>query len=55
MTRLEKAILLLLVLFIFGVISQMDYEDQRAEDCARKNLFYDKAKDKCYGQAQERR
>lgn len=38
---------LLLILVLYAIVSTMDYEDARREECARKNLSYNSQKDTC--------
>ena len=36
-----------LVLLAYAIVSTMDYEDARREECAGQNLFYNSQKDRC--------
>ena len=38
---------LLLSLFMYAVVSTMDYEDARREECANKALSYNSSEDRC--------
>lgn len=36
-----------LVILAYTIVSTMDYEDARREECAGQNLFYNSSKDTC--------
>ena len=38
---------LLLSLIMYAIVSTMDYEDARRDECARQNLSYNSQKDTC--------
>lgn len=40
-------IALALCLLAYAIVSTMDYEDARREECARQNLSYNSQKDTC--------
>ena len=40
-------IALALCLLAYAIVSTMDYEDARREECARQNQQYNKETDKC--------
>lgn len=40
-------IALALCLLAYAIVSTMDYEDARREECARQNLFYNSSEDRC--------
>ena len=40
-------LLILGILFLYGIVGTMDYHDERRMECAQKNLDYDSDKDVC--------
>lgn len=38
---------LVLILLAYAIVSTMDYEDARREECSRQNLSYNPQKDTC--------
>ena len=36
-----------LIILAYAIVSTMDYEDARREECASKNLSYNSQKDTC--------
>ena len=38
---------LALCLLAYAIVSTMDYEDARAQECAQHDKLYDKEQDKC--------
>ena len=40
-------IALVLIFLAYAIVSTMDYEDARREECARQNLSYNSQKDTC--------
>lgn len=48
MSKVKTALILLGILFLYGIVGTMDYHDERMMECAQKNLDYDSDKDVCY-------
>ena len=48
MSKIKTALILLGILFMYGVVGTMDYHDERMMECAQKNLDYDSNKEVCY-------
>ena len=43
----HPVLILLIILALYGVVSTMDYHDERAYECERKHQSYNKESDKC--------
>lgn len=42
------ALLLIVLLGLWALASTLDYHDARTDECARRNLQWDRASDSCY-------
>lgn len=53
LTSLSLTIAMLLLLWMFAIISEWDYEEARMRECAVKGLSYHFTKDVCYAPTQK--
>jgi hypothetical protein len=47
MRKFKTALILLLIICLYGIAGTMDYHDERMMECSKKNLDYDYDKDVC--------